>query len=976
MSMKCKHFLVLVALLILGVTTAHADLVGLWKLDEGAGDVAVDSTGNGHDGTLIGGPEWVEGYYGMGLRLGGSPAKVDIPHSMDLNPEEFSATVWANVDAAGSGHRSPITSRDDGPQKGYIIYVDPGNTWQFWTGPGWDNLGGPAVVHGEWTHVGITFAGGEKKFYVNGELVAERSGITVDLNTAQPLRLGAGATEGAGNYFFVGTIDDVAVFNNALTLEEIQKAMAGLGSAELAADPNPADAAIDVPRDVSLSWKPGEFAVQHTVYLSTDMVDVNDGSATALLADNSDATTADAGVLGFGQTYYWRVDEVNAAPDRTVFTGDVWSFVVEPEGIPVESITATASAANLDMGPEKTIDGSGLNDMDQHSTQPLDMWLAAGTNPWIQYEFDKAYKLNEMLVWNSNQVIESFLGFGVKEVTIETSVDGENWTALDGMIELAKAPGEAAYAANTAVSFGGVVAQFVKLSVVNAHGTVGGQTGLSEVRFLALPVSAREPQPADGVTTANAQVALAWRSGREAVSHEISLGTDADSMTLIDTTADAETVTEPLDYGTTYLWSITEVNDAAVPTSHAGPVWTFTTPASGVVDDFESYSGDEGQEVFMTWFDGFGGDAGLGGSITGHIDGPFVETAIVYGGDQSLPIYIDNDGGFVDIDGKSSSPTFSEVVREFDSPQDWTTSNVKTLSIMFHGSTGLTGQLYCKIGSTKLVYDGDAANLGIGAWQAWNIDLSTVGGNLTGVRELAIGAEGGTSGLLYIDEIRLYPQLGELITPTEPGTASLAGLWDFDEGTGLTAQDSSGNGNNGTFESAQWVAGHAGSALEFVRADQVDCGDVLGFTDALTIACWVNPTELLGEKSFVTRHGAYVLKASGNLLRFTTPGIVDYTGTTTLLEEGMWQHVAVTFVPNQADGAVFYLNGIETQRLNHNNGTTSDLAEGTGPFQIGNNQWDQFYLGMIDDVHVYNAALSAAEILSLAGVTQPIHKPF
>ena len=45
-------------------------------------------------------------------------------------------------------------------------------------------------------------------------------------------------------------------------------------------------------------------------------------------------------------------------------------------------------------------------------------------------------------------------------------------------------------------------------------------------------------------------------------------------------------------------------------------------------------AGEEGQEVFMTWTDGYGGSAALGGSTTGHMDGPFVEINTVYGGQQ------------------------------------------------------------------------------------------------------------------------------------------------------------------------------------------------------------------------------------------------------------------------------------------------------------------------------------------------------
>ncbi|MEA3227245.1 MAG: LamG-like jellyroll fold domain-containing protein, partial [Planctomycetota bacterium] len=150
-----KKMICLISLVLVLVLTgnASAGLVGQWKLDDGAGTTAVDATGNGNDGTLIGDPQWVVGYFGGALQFSGSTDKVDIPQSADLNPEnEFTVSVWANVDPAGSGHRSPVTSRDDYPQRGYIIYCEPGNTWQFWTGSadgGWNNAAGPAVALGE-----------------------------------------------------------------------------------------------------------------------------------------------------------------------------------------------------------------------------------------------------------------------------------------------------------------------------------------------------------------------------------------------------------------------------------------------------------------------------------------------------------------------------------------------------------------------------------------------------------------------------------------------------------------------------------------------------------------------------------------------------------------------------------------------------------------------------------------------------------
>ncbi|UCC99175.1 MAG: hypothetical protein JSW66_04670, partial [Phycisphaerales bacterium] len=111
-----------------------------------------------------------------------------------------------------------------------------------------------------------------------------------------------------------------------------------------ARNPDPEDGSVDVLRDVVLSWTPGRYASAvngHTVYLSESFGDVNDriGGIT------QSASSYDPGRLAFDTTYYWRVDEVNAPPDSTVYKGRVWSFTTEPISYPIDGarITATAS---------------------------------------------------------------------------------------------------------------------------------------------------------------------------------------------------------------------------------------------------------------------------------------------------------------------------------------------------------------------------------------------------------------------------------------------------------------------------------------------------------------------------------------------------------------------------------------------------------------------------------------------------------
>ncbi|MCH8194302.1 MAG: hypothetical protein IIA65_09855, partial [Planctomycetes bacterium] len=169
---------------------------------------------------------------------------------------------------------------------------------------------------------------------------------------------------------------------------------------ELAKRPSPGKDANDVSRDTLLSWESGIYAQTHNAYLGTNFDDVNDAAVggPGLVVGQGLADAAFApGRLEFDQTYYWRVDEVNGAPDSTVFKGETWSFTTEPFSIPITGITATASSSFGDSGPEKTIDGSGLAD-DLHGTSAGDMWISAGVPATLEYAFDKAYKLHELWI--------------------------------------------------------------------------------------------------------------------------------------------------------------------------------------------------------------------------------------------------------------------------------------------------------------------------------------------------------------------------------------------------------------------------------------------------------------------------------------------------------------------------------------------------------------------------------------------------
>jgi regulation of enolase protein 1 (concanavalin A-like superfamily) len=333
------------------------------------------------------------------------------------------------------------------------------------------------------------------------------------------------------------------------------------------------------------------------------------------------------------------------------------------------------------LGPENTVNGSGLNANDQHSTDPTTMWLnTSGQSSWIQYEFDRTYKLHELWVWNSNQVIETLFGLGAKGVTIEYSIDGSTWTALPGVPELTKAPGFAGYSHNTVVHFSGILAKYVKLTI-NSNWGGAPQSGLAEVRFFYVPVQARAPEPAAVATGVSLDTSLNWRPGREAASHEVYLSTDRQAVS--DGTAAAQTVTDhsllssSLQFGTTYYWRVDEVNDAATPQAWAGDVWSFTTREYAVVEDFETYTDKQGNSVFDIWIDGYTNNTGsVVGLYPNAVNGTFCDTTTFHGGKQSMPFEYNN----------VKTPYYSETERTFDTPQDWTANGATDLSLWFRGN--------------------------------------------------------------------------------------------------------------------------------------------------------------------------------------------------------------------------------------------------------------------------------------------------
>jgi YD repeat-containing protein len=214
-----------------------------------------------------------------------------------------------------------------------------------------------------------------------------------------------------------------------------------------------------------------------------------------------------------------------------------------------------------------------------------------------------------------------------------------------------------------------------------------------------------------------------------------------------------------------------------------------------------------------------------------------------------------------------------------------------------------------------------------------------------------------------------------VVSNTAQTPGGLVAAYGFNEGSGVQVTDASGQGNTGTISSATWnSAGKFGAALSFDGTTSwVTVADAasLDLTTGMTIEAWVNPSAGTGWRTVVLKEDsaglAYSLYSANNASRpagyVHTTGDIGVNGTSAAALN-TWTHLAVTF-----DGATLRLfaNGVQVSTL----AVGAAAIATNGALRIGGNSvWGEYFKGLIDEVRIYNRALSAAEIQT--DMTTPI----
>ncbi|MHC4727686.1 MAG: LamG-like jellyroll fold domain-containing protein [Planctomycetota bacterium] len=720
----CKKLLLVCLILLLALTgNAMAQLDpasiadGNVYLFEDVGTDVPDDSPNGHTANLVGNPSVVDGLKGNALQFNGVDDGVHIPDAATINLSTHqNHTVVAIFQCSDvTKPEKQVVYDEGGTTRGVTIYVHEGlvyaGGWNLsdytpeWTGT---FISAP-ISSNQWVAVAAVLrdsgpAQEDDKFemWMDGVLIGKGPGGQLNSRSNDngigyansQTKFHDGNLTGGGAYF-EGMVDEIWIVNAALTQVELS-GFAGKPW-PFAFGPTPKDGTLNMDTWVSMSWKPGAFAVSHDVYFGENFDEVDSG-AESTFQGNQATTDFIAGFPGFaipeglvpGTTYYWRVDEVNETEPNSPWKGKVWSFAIPPK---------TAYFPD-------PVDGA------------------------------EGVSVNAQLSWTP--------GFGAK---LHHAYFGDNFDDVSnaaGALPL----GDSTYDPGPLKMAKTYYWRIDEFDVIETHkGDIWSFTTEGAVAALV---------PANGAVDVTQTPVLTWAPGLGA-SHEIYFGADASSLELKGSGNLGSESYEPgqLEWNTTYYWRIDEANNANADSPWTGPLWSFTTANFLIIDDMENYNDLDpadpaSNRIFFAWIDGFDNPA-TNGSIVGYANPPFAEQTIVNSGNQSMPMAYDNAVGK------------SEATLTLTSNRDWTVNGVNRLTIWFRGSSSNAAeQMYVVLnGSARVDHDDPDAATTL-SWTEWNIDLQAFadqGVNLSNVSSITLGLSSvtGGSGMMYFDDIRLYP---------------------------------------------------------------------------------------------------------------------------------------------------------------------------------------------------------------------------
>jgi len=643
----------------------------------------------------------------------------------------------------------------------------------------------------------------------------------------------------------------------------------------VATGPTPSDGGGDVHRYYAdLSWVWGAEVNSHDIYFGTSFSEVNDATTSSAEYRSNQPrvnTSYYPGFLELGETYYWRIDEVNES-DPNIWKGAVWSFT-----------TSTNANVLINAGFE---DGTGSDPWNEGLNPDLWNEITWGAS-WAAWKSDSAQstflahgddKLFAIGGWADPVVDPWSDGAGVYQdspvglievndvLVVSVWARTEIWgTPISSLKVEFKDVNDVVIRADESIIINGEQKlTYEKFTVVTdpaPAGTsyaefivLGGAPGtilIDDVSLdIGLPAIAWDPSPQHGATSVGPDADLSWRAGIDANSHDVYFGTDYNDVSDANTSSAEYKSNQSLDVNsyepgplvpdTRYYWRIDELNG---PNTWRGDIWSFTTIDRLIVDDFDSYADTDA--LLTVWNDYW--TNGTSAEVYLETDPNFTRNG------NSMEYFYNN---CCKTAGKYLGSEADANTANLVCGSDWTTGGMKALVLRYYGDAGnsitASDKMYVALEDASsnigVLEHPDMNDFLVEDWLEWNIDLedfNDLGLDLANISKVYIGFGGqrtgqssaGGSGVVYFDDIEVVrPRCVWLLAAPEgdftgdcvineldleimahdwlvgdynvvPTAPSGAGLLAYYMFDG-NATDSSGNGNNGALHGgAGFVAG-------------------------------------------------------------------------------------------------------------------------------------------------------------------------
>ncbi|GAB3257234.1 fibronectin type III domain-containing protein [Nocardioides dilutus] len=1009
-----------------------AGLVGAWAFNEGTGTTTADASGRGNQGTLVGATWTTQGRYGGALSFDGSSSLVRVADSASLDlSTAMTLSAWIMPTANQSGWRTIMQRQTDAyflnaSYDGGALRPAGGGTFGSTT----SYVGGPtASPLDAWTHVALTYDGAVLRLFVNGTQVATRATTGTIQATDNPLWIGGNNPYGE---YFTGRIDEVRVYNRALTETDIQADMSS-GILPAAGDTSPPTA----PTGLSASAGPGQVNLTWTA--STDNVGVSGYrvercqgagcTSFAPVGTPSAAGYSDTG-LAPSTTYRYQVRAVDAAgnlsayssiatattPDAADTTAPSAPTALSATAISTTRVDLTWTASTDDVGVTgyrvERCQGTSCTDFAQVGTPTGTAFTDPGLAASTEYRF-RVRAVDAAGNLSAYSSIATVTTPAAADTTAPSPPTALSATAVSSSrIDLTWTPstdnvGVAGYRVErcqgtSCTSFAqvgtpsaatysdtGLLPATTYRFRVRAIDAAGNLSAYSSIATATTPAAGDTTAPSaptalSGTAISTSRIDLTWTASTDNVEVtgyrvERCRGTNCTSFTQVGTPTAAAFSNTGLAANTNYRFRVRAV-DAAGNLSAYSAIVTIRTLAKDTTRPTTptalSATAVSATRIDLTWTASTD-NVGVTGYRVERCQGAGC-TSFAQVGTPTATTYSDA--------GLTPSTTYRYRVRAVDAA-----GNLSTYSSIATSTSQAVVDT-----SAPSVPTGLAAVAGVGqvdlSWTASTDDVGVTGYRVercqgAGCTDFAqVGTPAGTTftdtGLaastLYRFRVRAvdasgnlsgYSSVVEAATPDPPPTpAGLVGAWAFNEGTGTTTADASGRGNQGTLVGATWTTqGRYGGALSFDGSSslvRVADSASLDLSTAMTLSAWIMPTaNQSGWRTIMQRQtDAYFLNASydGGALRPAGGGTfgstTSYVGGPTASPLDAWTHVALTY-----DGAVLrlFVNGTQVATR----ATTGTIQATDNPLWIGgNNPYGEYFTGRIDEVRVYNRALTETDI--------------